>query len=215
MKSELTKRSVAPLSRRAFVVRISLVSRVCIDIGSSNEFALGFEATIYRSGSRFSQFGRFRKRFRGVGEGSMALTSSEASSVEEIEFDSYTSSTDNTAKRLLLDNGGILVTRCPCQNPPAPRSSRRLPFPSFPSHPGPRTPLVRIPVALRNPCIRHRSVWGSRGGCVHAGHTGNTRWCSGLLVATAWMRWVRGERTSTGSKRTRSEEHTARWVEEG
>src|SRR6202789_2858266 len=213
MKAEITKRSVAPLSRRAFVVRMSPVSRVCIDIGSSNEFALGFEATIYRSGSRFSQFGRFRKRFRGVGEGSMALTSSEVSSVEEIEFDSYPSSTDNAAKRLLLDNGGILVTRCPCQNPPVPRSSRRLPSPSFPSHPGLQTPLARIPVALRNPCIGHRSVWGSQGGCVRAGHTGNTRWCSGLLVATAWKRWVRGERTSRGSMRSRSEAHTAKSVE--
>src|ERR1700679_750047 len=102
-------------------------------MGSSEEFAPGFEATTYRSGSRFSQFGRLGKRFRDGGGVSTAFGSLEVLSVEEIEFDSCTSSTDNTAKRLLVDNGGVLVTCCPCQNPPAPRSLRRLPFPSSPS----------------------------------------------------------------------------------
>src|SRR6202789_1658905 len=215
MKSELTKTSVAPLSRRAFVVRISPVSRVCIDIGSSNEFALGFEATIYRSGSRFSQFGRFRKRFRGVEEGSMALTSFEISPVEEIESDSYTSSTDNNAKRFTVDNGGILFTHCPRQNPPVSPSLRSPPIPSSRSHQGPRPPPARIPVVLLSPCIGHRSVWGNRGGCVRAGHTGNTWWCSGPLAATAWTRWARGECTSRGSKSSRSAAHTTKSVEGG
>jgi hypothetical protein len=49
--SELTKRSVAPLSSRAFVERIWPVSMVFIDIGSSKEFALGFEAMISVWGS--------------------------------------------------------------------------------------------------------------------------------------------------------------------
>jgi hypothetical protein len=39
-------------------------------------------------------------------------------SVEEIEFDLCTSSTDNTAKQLLKDNSGILLTCCLAQNPP-------------------------------------------------------------------------------------------------
>src|SRR6202789_2739201 len=134
MKSELTKRSVAPLSRRAFVARSSPVSRVCIDIGSSNEFVLGFEATIYRAGSRFSQFGRFRNRFRDVGGVSMALGLFKVSSVEDIEFDSCTSSPDNTAKRLNVDNSGILFTRCPRQNPPVPPLLRSPPVPSSQSH---------------------------------------------------------------------------------
>src|SRR5277367_4471731 len=155
------KRSVAPLSSRAFVARSSPVSRVCIDIGSSNEFVLGFEATIYRSGSRFSQFGRFRNRFRDVGGVGMALGSFEVSSVEEIEFDSCTSSTDNIAKRFTVDNGGIRFTRCPRQNPPITQSSRSPPVPSSRSRRGPQTPPARTPVALPSPCTGHRSAWGS------------------------------------------------------
>src|ERR1700679_3800165 len=215
MKSELTKRSVAPLSRRAFVARSSPVSRVCIDIGSWNEFVLGFEATIYRSGSRFSQFGRFRNRFRDVWGVGMALGSFEVLSVEEIEFDSCTSSTDNIAKRLKVDNGGILFTRCPHQNPSVPPLLRSLPVPSSRSRRGPRTPPARIPVTLPSPCIGRRSVWGSQVWCVRAARTGNKRGCSGPLASRGWTRWVRVERTSMGSKQTRSEAHTVKGVEEG
>src|ERR1700679_3442583 len=175
MKSELTNRSVAPLSRRAFVARISPVSRVCIDMGSSKEFAPGFEATTYRSGSRFSQFGRLGKRFRDGGGVSTAFGSLEVLSVEEIEFDSYTSSTDNTAKRLFVDNGGILFTRCPRQNPPVAPSPRSPPAPSSRSHRVPRTPPGRIPVAPLSPCSGRRTVGGNRAVCVRVAHNGNNR----------------------------------------
>ena len=74
------------------------MSRVCINTGSSKEFKLGFKATMYCSGSCFSQFGRFLNRDQRVGEVSMAVVSSAAVIVEEIESDSYTSSTNNAAK---------------------------------------------------------------------------------------------------------------------
>ena len=79
-----------------------------------------FEAMMYRSGSHFSQFGCFLNRDRRVGEVSMAMVSSAAVIVEEIESDSYTCSTNNAAKRLLLDNNGILFICCPGKNPVPP-----------------------------------------------------------------------------------------------
>jgi hypothetical protein len=80
------------------------VSRVCIETSSSSEFELGVEDMTYHSGSRLSHFGRFRNlkrgfrgfaRFVGVG---MAFESFMIGLVEEIAFDSYTSSTNNILK---------------------------------------------------------------------------------------------------------------------
>ena len=50
----------------------------------------------------------------------MAVVSSAAVIVKEIESDSYTSSTNNAAKQLLLDNDGILFICCPGENPVPP-----------------------------------------------------------------------------------------------
>jgi hypothetical protein len=61
-------------------------------------------------------------------------------SVEEIEFNLYTSSTNNIVKQFFKDNGGILLTCCPCQNPllslPFPLMLHLL-IPLLPSHPRP------------------------------------------------------------------------------
>jgi hypothetical protein len=113
-------RSVAPQSRRAFMVCIAPVSVVCIVIPSSSEFDPGVAATMKHFGSRFSHFRHQRNREEvGFRLGTLRI-SSLVLSVEEIESDSNTSSTDNTAKRLFENNGGVLFTCCHPQNPLSP-----------------------------------------------------------------------------------------------
>ena len=67
----------------------------------------------------------------------MAFKLFEIVSVKEIEFDSCTSYSDKTAKQLLLDNGGVLFTHFPAQNPSFPPLLCHLPIPLSPLHQGP------------------------------------------------------------------------------
>jgi hypothetical protein len=95
------KRPVALQSRRAGDATTLPMSRFCIETSSLSEFELGVEDMMYHLGSRLSHFGRFWNleqgftRFGGVG---MAFKSFVIGLVEEIAFDSYTSSTNNISK---------------------------------------------------------------------------------------------------------------------
>jgi hypothetical protein len=156
----LTKRPVAPQSRRAGDATTSPVSRVCIETLSLSEFELGVEDMTYHLGSRLSHFGQFQNlergfggfaRFRGVG---MAFKSFAIGLVEEVAFDLYTSSTNNISKQFLEDNGGILLTHCPRQNPLCSSPSLlllHLLVPLLPLHLRQRIHPVRSFVILRSP----------------------------------------------------------------
>jgi hypothetical protein len=80
------------------MVCVALVSVVCIAIPSSSEFNPGVAAMTKHLGSRFSHFGHWGNHKEGGFRLGTFIESFLALSVEEIESDSNTSSTDNNAK---------------------------------------------------------------------------------------------------------------------
>ena len=169
-KLEFTKRSVAPQSRRPFVDSTVPVSVVCIEIGISRDFEPGVVATTYRSGRRFSHFGRHGSWERRGEVGGVAFVSC---IVVETESNSVNSSTGNAAKRLCTDSGGTPSTRCPCQNPASPLRSCRMTSTLLLRRLGRRTRPQRNSSVLRCPYSEYRIAWGNPFGCVLAGHIGS------------------------------------------